>query len=216
MNYLFILFLLITQVLYAQTMPSLEQDLITAAGKGNVALVQALLEQTINLNATDSQGRTALTAAVAGNHLEVSKLLIDAGADPNLQDKQFNNALLLTGETGNVAILKEVLRAKPDLSLTNRFGGTALIPAADRGHVDYVRELLKTEINVNHINKLGWTALLEAVILGDGGASHTEIVRLLLDAGADAQIADKDGVTALEHAQTRGYTEIIRLLEENP
>jgi ankyrin repeat protein len=107
-----------------------------------------------------------------------------------------------------------VLRANPDFTLTNRFGGTALIPAADRGHVDYVREILKTEINVNHINNLGWTALLEAVILGDGGERHTEIVRLLLEAGADKTIADKDGVTPLMHAKQRGYTSMIELLSQ--
>ena len=78
--------------------------------------------------------------------------------------------------------------------------------------MDYVREVLKTGIDVNHVNNLGWTALLEAVILGDGGEAHTEIVRLLLAAGADRSIADRDGVTALEHARRRGYAEMVALL----
>jgi uncharacterized protein len=65
---------------------------------------------------------------------------------------------------------------------------------------------------VNHVNRLGWTALLEAVILGDGGAAHTEIVRLLLAHGADPRIADRDGVTALEHARRRGYGGMVQLL----
>ncbi len=76
-----------------------------------------------------------------------------------------------------------------------------------------VRALLETEIDVNHVNNLGWTALLEAVILGDGGEAHTEIVRMLLAAGADRSIADREGVTALEHARERGYPEMVRLLE---
>ena len=92
------------------------------------------------------------------------------------------------------------------------FGGTALIPAADRGHVELVRALLRTEIDVDHVNDLGWTALLAAVILGDGGAAHREIVRLLVEAGADAGIADRDGVTPLEHARRSGYDEIAALL----
>ena len=87
------------------------------------------------------------------------------------------------------------------------------IPAADRGHVDVVRRLLETEIDVDHVNDLGWTALLEAVILGDGGLRHTEIVRLLVDAGADVTIADREGVTALEHAHAAGYDEIVAILE---
>ena len=79
--------------------------------------------------------------------------------------------------------------------------------------MDLVRALLETDIDVNHVNNLGWTALLEAVILGDGGEAHTEIVRMLVAAGADTSIADREGVTALEHARERGYREIVRLLE---
>jgi hypothetical protein len=77
-----------------------------------------------------------------------------------------------------------------------------------------VRALLETEIDVDHVNNLGWTALLEAVILGDGGKAHQRIVRMLLDAGADRSIADRDGVTALEHARERGYAEMVAMLDQ--
>ncbi|MEO8136060.1 MAG: ankyrin repeat domain-containing protein, partial [Betaproteobacteria bacterium] len=110
-------------------------------------------------------------------------------------------------------ILKLALRSGADVTSTNRFGGTALTPAAHHGHVEAVRELLKTKVSIDHVNKLGWTALLEAVILGDGGARHTQIVRLLVDAKADVNRADRDGVTPLAHAKKRGYTEIVRILE---
>ena len=149
----------------------------------------------------------------SGDHVDVARALIDAGADVDLQDAERNNPLLVCGQTGNVAMLREVLRADPDLRRTNRFGGTALIPASDRGHVDMVRALLQTEIDVDHVNNLGWTALLEAVILGDGGPAHQQIVDMLVDADADVDLADRDGVTALEHARERGYDEIARTLQ---
>lgn len=76
-----------------------------------------------------------------------------------------------------------------------------------------MRELLATSIDVNHVNHLGWTALLEAVILGDGGARHTDIVRLLLAAKADPNIADRDGVTPLEHARRRGFASMAKLIQ---
>jgi hypothetical protein len=78
--------------------------------------------------------------------------------------------------------------------------------------VETVRELLRTAIAIDHVNHLGWTALLEAVILGDGGAAHTEIVRLLVARGANVDRADRDGVTALAHARRRGYTDMIDIL----
>ena len=195
---------------------SLEPKLLEASLQGDTATVRDLIKRGVNVNARTKDNRTALTIAAIRDHVVIAGLLIEAGANPDLQDTQRNNALLVTGETGSVAMLREVLRAKPDLSLTNRFGGTALIPASDRGHLEYVREILKTKINVNHVNNLGWTALLEAVILGDGGSRHTEIVRLLLAAHADRSIADRDGITALEHARRRGYQAMVKLLQEKP
>ena len=94
----------------------------------------------------------------------------------------------------------------------NRYGGVSVIPASERGHVDYVRRVVTTGIDVNHVNRLGWTALLEAVILGDGGRDHQEVVRALLDGGADPGIADREGRTPLDHAEAKGHKEIAALL----
>ena len=109
-------------------------------------------------------------------------------------------------------LLKLMLAAGADLKDTNRHGGTALIPAAHRGHVEAVKLLIATKIDKDHVNNYGWTALMEAVVLGDGGPAHTEIVRLLVQAGANARIPDRDGITPLEHARKRGYAEMVRIL----
>jgi ankyrin repeat protein len=105
-----------------------------------------------------------------------------------------------------------MLAAGADLRSTNRYGGTALIPAAHHGHVEAVKLLLGTPIDKDHVNNLGWTALMEAVILGDGGAVHTEIVALLVAAGAKADLPDRDGVTPLAHARQRNYAGMVRIL----
>jgi ankyrin repeat protein len=52
------------------------------------------------------------------------------------------------------------------------------------------------------------------VILGDGGPAHQEIVRTLVAAGATVDLADRDGVTPLEHARSRQFAEIARTLED--
>jgi ankyrin repeat protein len=71
---------------------------------------------------------------------------------------------------------------------------------------------LTTEIDVDHVNNLGWTCLLEAVILGDGGKAHQDIVKMLLDKGADPNLADKDGISPLAHAKAKGQKEIAKLI----
>jgi len=120
---------------------------------------------------------------------------------------------LYAGAEGMLDVLKLAIAAGANAKLTNRFGGTALIPAAERGHVEVVSELLRrTDVDVNHVNNLGWTALLEAIVLNNGGEKHQQVVRLLLDHGADINIADKDGVTPLQHARARGFSEIERIL----
>jgi ankyrin repeat protein len=131
----------------------------------------------------------------------------------NARDAIEDSPFLYAGAEGRDEILKMTLGAGADLGSTNRYGGTALIPAAHHGHLDTVKILLATPIDKDHVNKLGWTALLEAVILGDGGPTHTAIVRELVAAGSNPDIPDRDGVTALAHARHRAFTAMTRILE---
>ena len=141
--------------------------------------------------------------------------LFQAGADVNAKDAMQDSAYLYAGARGLDEILAMTLAHGADLRSTNRYGGTALIPAAERGHVATVRTLLRAGVAVDHVNRLHWTALLEAILLGDGGARHVQIVQLLLEAGADPELADGDGVTPLAHARQRGYTGIETLLRQH-
>jgi len=190
-----------------------EPQLIVATFQNDISTVRNLVRQGTNVNAQDTQGRTALLAAVEGNSLESAKVLIEAGADVNVQDDKLDSPLLLAGAEGRLDILKLILQTKPDFRRYNRFGGTPLIPACERGHVEVVKTLLKTEADIDHVNNLGWTALLEAIVLSDGGPRHQEIVQLLVDAGADVHIGDQEGVTPLLHARQKGFRDIVTILE---
>jgi uncharacterized protein len=191
-------------------------DLITAAERGEVHVVQRLLGQGARVDAQDSHGRTALIAAAYSNHLNVAEVLITAGADVNIQDITQQSAYLIaTSEVGDdPRLLNLTLQNGGDVTSLDSYNGTGLIRAAERGHVEIIQALLATPIAVDHVNRLGWTALLEAIILGDGGMRHTEVVRLLVDGGADVNLADKAGVTPLAHARERGYVNIVNILEQ--
>lgn len=194
---------------------NLEQQLISAAAEGDTETVLGLLESGVDIDATNNQGVTAIMAATQKNNVDTVKALIEKGADINIRNNNKDNVLLYAGAEGLLEIVKLAVQAGADTTITNRYGGTALIPASDRGHVDIVEELLtNSDTDVNHLNDLHWTALLEAVILGDGGEDYQKIVQLLVDHGADVNITDRDGVTPLEHAQSRGFQEIERILKE--
>ena len=189
-----------------------DAELLRAARTGDADRAAIALRAGADIEARDTNERTPLLVAATNDQVAVARLLVALGADPDALDDRHDTPWLVTGVTGSVPMLEALLPAKPDLTIRNRFGGTSLIPASERGHVDYVEWVLQTGIDVNHVNDLGWTALLEAVILGDGGPDHQRIVRLLLAAGADPDIPDNDGVTALEHARARGHATIARLL----
>ncbi|MET8689761.1 ankyrin repeat domain-containing protein [Streptomyces sp. NPDC004732] len=190
-----------------------DRRLLDAARSGNAAEVTAALDAGARVEARDTELRSPLLLAATGDHVEAARVLVAAGADIDAQDHRSDSPWLVTGVTGSVAMLHVLLPAGPDLKLRNRFGGISVIPASERGHVAYVREVLRvTDIDVDHVNDLGWTALLEAVILGDGGRAHQEIVELLLAAGAAPDLADRDGVTPLAHAERRGFDRMAELL----
>ncbi len=193
---------------------AVERDLIIAAGRGDVAGVRRALKAGATVDVRDVNGRTALLRATHGNHVEVARVLIAAGADVNARDNIEDSPYLYAGAEGRNDILKMTLEVGADLKSLNRYGGTALIPAAHHGHPETVAILLRTKIDKDHINKLGWTALLEAVILGDGGPVHTRIVEMLVKAKANVNIADRDGVTPLQHARRHGYSQMAKIIAD--
>jgi ankyrin repeat protein len=155
-----------------------------------------------------------LLAAAYANNVATARRLIDEGADVNAKDDTQQSAYLIaTSEVGDDPRLLELtLDAGADVNAKDSYNGTGLIRAGERGYSTIVRRLLETEIEIDHVNRLGWTALLEAVILGEGGRAHTRTVRLLVDAGADLNIPDESGTSALAHARRRGFGAIERIL----
>lgn len=188
--------------------------LLQAAEVGDANAVAIALRAGANIEARDAHDRTALLLAATYDRVPVANVLVAMGANPNALDDRHDTPWLVTGVTGSVAMLEALLPANPDLTIRNRFGGLSPIPASERGHIDYVRRVVLTGVDLNHVNDLGWTALLEAVILGDGGPNHQEVVQILLAAGADRDIADRAGVSALQHAEQRGQNEVARLLRQ--
>jgi ankyrin repeat protein len=202
-------------LLFAMSLPMTAeaQPLLDAAERGDSAAIDRLITAGTPVDAINASGQTPLLLAVQNDHLAVAIRLIDAGANINAQAANQDTPWLLAGALGRTAMLRHMLPKGPDFRVRNRFGGNALIPACERAHVDAVAFLVTTPIDVNHVNNLGWTCLLEIVILGDGGPRHVEVTKLVLAAGAAPDIADRDGVSPLQHARRRNQREVAALIE---
>jgi len=185
-----------------------------AAARGSAEEVKKLATAG-GLDARDRNGRTPLHVATFQKRPEIVKLLIAAGANHALLDNQRYDAVTIAAVADDEPTLKALLASGASAKLTTSiYDGTALIAAAHLGHDGVVRDLIRAGAPLDHVNNLGWTALIEAVILGDGGKRHVATVRALVDAGARRDIGDRQGVTPLQHAQSRGYKEMVAILSE--
>ena len=185
-----------------------------AAQTGDVAEIRRLAAVGVDADQRDPGGRTAIHIAAFASQDEALKALAEAGADMNALDARRYDVVTIAAVANDPELMSLAIALGNDAVLTTSpYDGTALIAAADLGHGEIVRRLIAAGAPLDHVNTLGWTALMEAVVLGDGGRDFQEVVKLLVDAGADKAIGDRDGVTPLEHARARGYAEIVSLLE---
>jgi ankyrin repeat protein len=165
--------------------------LMYASGDGHTAIVKLLIETGAYINVHDQRQYTALMAASKGGHTEVVKLLFEAGAEVNKNDISEQTALTYAVGNGQTEIVKLLIEAGADVNVTSTYVFWNATSNIKRGDAPSVYTL---------------TVLILAVEHG-----HTEIVKLLIDAGADVNAL---GGQAILYAAVHGYKDIIKLLRE--
>lgn len=189
------------------------QGLHRAAHDGDIEEIIRLVASGADIDWRDKHGRTPAHIAAFASQDEALRTLAKAGADMNALEHQAYDVVTIAAVANDPDLMGLAIELgnAPDLT-TSPYDGTALIAAAHLGHVEIVRRLINAGAPLDHINNLHWTALMEAVVLGDGGPNYVKVVRLLVDAGADIEIPDRNQITPLEHARSRKYAEIAQLL----
>jgi ankyrin repeat protein len=195
----------------------------------DLAKVKLLLDHGADVNVTSIPGRTPLLVATMHNpSAEVVKLLIAHGADAHAVDKLHATALHTAAVAADIGTLRVLLDAKVDVNARDAADFTPLMVAAANGSVEAVKLLLSRGARVNDASgageviihaparvKNGVLALgsFTPLLLAAPGGS-TELVKTLIDAGADVNAKDLRGMTPLMLAVATDHYDLdkIRLL----
>lgn len=183
---------------------------------GSAAEVEWLVQQEgADVNGRDRFGRTPLMVAAYRHDIAVARTLIALGANVNALEHQSYDAIAIAVVENDLEMLALLLASGANArAVTSPYGSTALIAAARLGHAGAVEALLAAGAPVDHVDYLGQTALTAAIVYGDGSARFLVAVKAIVSAGADVNRVGQDGTTPLALARSKGFSEIIRVLEQ--
>jgi ankyrin repeat protein len=124
----------------------------------------------------DNNGNTALHVAVSNGHLNVTRVLVEKGANLCAADASDSTALHIAAESGYLNIVQYLADSFAPIDMRNARKETALLVAAAEGHEKRVRFLIKQGAGSGVRNITGKTALDIATVKG-----HTAIIQVLND-----------------------------------
>ncbi|XP_031220840.1 ankyrin repeat domain-containing protein 29 isoform X2 [Mastomys coucha] len=161
--------------------------LLAASQYGHMPVVETLLKHGANIHDQLYDGATALFLAAQGGYLDVIRLLLSSGAKVNQPRQDGTAPLWIASQMGHSEVVRVMLLRGADRDAARNDGTTALLKAANKGYNDVIEELLKFSPTLG-ILKNGTSALHAAVLSG-----NVKTVALLLEAGADPALRNKDG-----------------------
>jgi len=176
--------------LFSADTPTGFTPFLFAVRAGHIDTVKALLDAGADVNDKLSDETTAIIVAAANAHWELADLLLDRGANPSLDGPGWN------------ALHQAVRTRRPNIG----FGTPGPIPTGNVDSIDVIRKMLSKGVDVNarmsrngmkdgqrnRLNRLGATAFFLAAKITD-----VEVMKVLIEAGADANIPNADGTTPL-------------------
>uniref|UniRef100_A0A673A4X1 Euchromatic histone-lysine N-methyltransferase 2 n=1 Tax=Sphaeramia orbicularis TaxID=375764 RepID=A0A673A4X1_9TELE len=184
------------------------RQLYPAAKQGEVQRVLLMLMEGIDPTyQPDSQNRrSALHAAAQRGLLEVCYMLVQAGAQLDAQDKEMRTPLLEAIINNHLEVARYLVQS--GACVYHEDGYTGLHHAAKLGNLEIVTLLLETgQVDVNAQDSGGWTPIIWAA-----EHKHVDVIKALLNRGANVTVKDKELNVCLHWAAYAGNVDIAELV----
>jgi ankyrin repeat protein len=149
----------------------------------------------------------AILIAAETGHVEIVKLMLEA------HSKLVGEVFVTASALGHAELVKELIRLGVNKHPYHVYDAMAMYAAAGNNQAEIIRLLVESGVNVDVTSRKiinGRTALMEATL-----EENVELIEYLIRAGANVNLEDAQGVTALDIAIQKGHIEIVNLLTEN-
>jgi len=200
--------LLLTLLIAGTAAAADDPGLVDAARSQDQSKIRALIDRKADVNARSADGSTALLWAAHWNDVATAEILIRAHADANIANDFGMTALSRACTNGSAAIVDLLLKAGANPNTPIATGETPLMTCAGSGSVEAVRSLIARGANVNAKEP----SQNQSALMWAAAERHADVVRLLVEAGADLQAHTKKGFTAIHFAAREGDLATTRAL----
>jgi ankyrin repeat protein len=188
---------------------NLDFRLFDAARDDNLRDLKQLLQAGANINARNRGGNTPLLLAIRAGHSGIARALLAAGADVNISNVNNISALALAVYNSDVALAKQLIDKGARIEVLDNTGKTTMVYAAANGLTELVGLFMDRDKTItpdktysNDLTALMWAA----------GYGRTHTVEFLLGKGANPNLQDARGRTALMMAVTGGFPDTVKVL----